>query len=201
MEAELKKTMTEFAEATIRQLEAKGLKVTPEMFGRKTPVFCPVNVPLFPRHGAKVLHVDQREKVQRSALVDLRRRLRDRKTWEKCREQMCNEWMATLFAGILRKREMAGQEIPSDQLLLPGFEHCPATIGRGKYRVWLGQAPIRRFLPYEARYQTSAQRNQQRADELHRIAEMVRPYEETDPDMAIGEAMRKAQAAPAKKAK
>lgn len=118
-------------------------------------------------------------------------RLRKEGEWAKVRGGLADDGLDQ----ILRPKLRAARPPEPAQLPLPGFEHVPRSLGSGKYRVRLPQVPIARFLKFESRYQARAERNKQTAEELRRIAEMVRPYEETDPEMALAEAMQKAQAA------
>ena len=122
----------------------------------------------------------------------VRRNLWRQTLWREVQKGLVDDALARILAGTLRR---LGPSPEPAQLPLPGFEHVPRSLGSGKYRVRLPEVPIVRFLKFESRYQARAERNKQTAEELRRIAEMVRPYEETDPSMPLAEAMEKAQAA------
>ena len=119
-----------------------------------------------------------------------KRRLSKAADWRQVRDAAAMDLVYQIFRGRLQR----GKPPEPAQLPLPGFEHVPRSLGSGKYRVRLPQVPIVRFLKFESRYQARAERNKQTAEELRRIADMVRPYQESDPSMPLAEAMEKAQA-------
>lgn len=119
------------------------------------------------------------------------RRLRKRSLWGKVQSAIVED-----FIGHMAKTKMKLCPEPAEeQLNLPGFEHLPKTIGTGKYRSRLTQVSISRFLVYEQRYQSTKERNEKVAENLHNLAELIRPLLKADPDMSVGEAVRRAQAA------
>jgi hypothetical protein len=171
MNVELRETVAKFANATLQRLEADGLKVTREMFARKT-------------------RFSGRKNPQLSATSDLRRRLLDRSLWKRSEEQMCNDWMLDLFKELVAAREAAASKVELSaarqrQLeLFPGFETLPTRIRTGKSYLRFPELPVAQFLDYEKKYQARAVRDQRKADELRRLAEKVRPYAEMEFTMA-----------------
>lgn len=98
--------------------------------------------------------------------------------WTKVLEDLALDDLGELFArklGIYYR----GLAI-MDQFTLPGFDHLPKTIQVGRKPLSIGQAKVSEFLAYEAKYQTRSQRNQGRADELHRLAEKLKPLAESN---------------------
>lgn len=175
MDTRLKLKLKEAVEAALATWKKRGMPKSKKAPGGTKPLPYGTNT--------------ESETLTRHLSTAVRQRLRKESLWGKVKEALADEALNQIFRGKLR-----GQPVPDDtQLSLPGFEHCPKTLGSGKYRVRLPQVPVRRFLKFEARYQTRAERNKQAADELHRLAEMVRPLGDTDPELLMGEAMKRAK--------
>jgi hypothetical protein len=82
--------------------------------------------------------------------------------------------------------------------LFPGLENLPTRIRVGPgYIVFVG-LNLAQFLNYEGEYQAKAAKDQRRAGELHEIAEKVRVYVATNPEMPLTEAFARAEAQAAK---
>jgi hypothetical protein len=185
VDAKLREQLTKFAETTLRNLTVDGAKVTLEMMVRKTQL--PV------AKNARIL-----------APMDFRRRLINARLWQPSTEEICSDWATDLLIGILRKeREAAGKvELTAARerqlSLFPGFETLPSRIRVGpKYIVFAG-LNLAQFLNYEGEYQAKAAKDQRRAAELHKIAEKVRVYGATNPEMPLPEAFARAEAQAAK---
>jgi hypothetical protein len=111
--------------------------------------------------------------------------------WERIESELAMDALAQIFA---KKLKLRWRQSPDEhQLTLPGFEHLPRSvrIGKARTRVELLKQPVPWLLNYEERYRFNAQRNQQTAEELNRLALEITPYKETD--LNVAEAFERAR--------
>jgi hypothetical protein len=178
MDTELKDKLTKMAEAVIRSMEKRGLKVTLQVMVRQTQL--PV------ARNARILAPRQ-----------MRRRLVNARLWTECEREIYNEWMAGFFADILRKQNAATAKVElsaarARQLeLFPGFETLPTRIRSGSTFVKFPDIPVPQFLAYAIRYQKRSQQNQETAAELRRLATAVEPFAISD--LTLAAAFERAQ--------
>lgn len=182
MNTELKDKLTKIAEVTLRDLKVGGVKVTLEAMVRKTQL--PV------AKNARIL-----------APQDVRRRLMNARLWQPATESICIEWITELLIGILRKQKLAASKVElsaarAKQLeLFPGYETLPTRIRTGRNFIVFSNLPVPQFLNYAAKYEKRAQRNQQTAEELRRLATTVEPFAESA--LTVSAAFERAQMQPA----
>lgn len=136
--------------------------------GQKRPIERVKNVPL--------------EQISRQ----VRRRLKKERLWTKIGAALIVEAVAETFRKRLAKIERAS--VDESQLALPGFEHLPKRIGTAP----IATATVSKFLDYEERYSKKADRDQLVSAELKKAAERVLRFKITEPDLAMSEALRRA---------
>jgi hypothetical protein len=111
-------------------------------------------------------------------------RLTKQSLWKKIQTQIVIDGLADLIN--LKVSAYYREQARYAQFSLPGFDHLPETIQVDRRALSLGLVKVSEFLGYEARYNARSQRNQGRADELHRLAEKLRPL--ADSDLTVSEA-------------
>lgn len=141
----------------------------------------------------------------KNALYSLvHRKLRKARLWDEAREALAEVG----FEGFLRNLERsqgaktAKKEISAARALqlglFPGFEALPTRIRIGAGYIKFPKVSVSQYLAWESKEQAKAVTNHQRAEEIHRIAEKVQQFAETDPDLALAEAFGRAEAQPAR---
>jgi len=152
------------------------------------------------------LRVQRAEKcapnAQKMLYSEVRRKLVDRRLWTPIHEGLAQQG----FAAFVRKlAKIDGAEAATKEFsaarerqlaLFPGFEALPTRIRSGPGYLNFPETTVSQFLAYESKYQARATRDNRTAEELHRLAETVRPFAEQD--FSVAQAFARASAEPAK---
>lgn len=117
-----------------------------------------------------------------------RNRMRNAKIWEPVREILAEERLKELFRAEIKRRERAAAD-PRQMLL--GFENIPRTIDVQKLSV-------KDFLVRAARYEKRVNKNRLAADEIVRLADLIR---DQPPELSVPEAIARARASEGGQAK
>jgi len=182
MNIELRKKLSEVIEQAV-ELAGKRGDLSPQVVSRDTKSVSQgtKNVPAGTARGtSRYRNPYRRVRFWRY----IHRRLREQAAWKAIQAELAADAMAEMVnrtVGVALRRAST-----LDQFTLPGFDHLPKTIAIGKRPASLGQVKVSEFLAYEAKYQTRSQRNQDRADEFHRLAEKLKPL--AGSDLTVSEA-------------
>jgi hypothetical protein len=106
------------------------------------------------------------------------KKLRKARIWEETRDELAH-FGFDLFYRNLQKQAVVEKlsDIRKQQLeMFPGFECLPTRIRAGSNYLKLQEISVPQFLLYEKTYQERAAKSRLMADELHELAEQVRPF-------------------------
>jgi hypothetical protein len=154
------------------------VKVLLETHARKTPTF------VHDKRAENVLY----ERIQRKFI--------DRRLWKTVQDALAKYG----FKAFIRQldRQAVTEQMTAARAhqlsLFPGFESLPTRIRNGSKYVSFPETSVSQFLAYERKVQDQAIRNRRRADELHALAEIVRPLAAIEPDLPMAEAFVRAEA-------
>jgi hypothetical protein len=180
VEAKLKELLIEKIKLSQKELaDDPGLKVKLEKPGQKTSLSvdkkCPPN----------------------ALLVLVERKVRKQRIWKAAKYELVRIALSAFVADILRKQAVDASKVELSaarerQLaLFPGFESLPTRIRSGNTFLKFPETSVPQFLTYADKYLQRSQRDQKTADELRKLAEMVRPYAELE--MSMEKAFERAQ--------
>jgi len=144
------------------------------------------------------------ERPQNALYMRAQKKLLKERLWGPIRDALAEDGFAAFLRNLQRlERATEGKtEITAARqrqlALFPGFESLPVRIRKGPGFVRFSETSVAEFIDYERRYQVRLSRNGRTAEELHRLAGKVRPFAQTEPELALAEAFGRAQAQPAK---
>ncbi len=161
MDAELKQALIDKIKSAEKDLRSpRVVKALLENHARKTRV------------GARENHAN-------NPLYEMvGKRFRDRSRWKIIRDALA-EYGFESFRRKMKRMATAEQNSAARgrQLgLFPGFESLPTRIRSGSKYVSFSETSVPQFLAYEKQYQERAAKSRRTADELHELAEQVRPF-------------------------
>jgi hypothetical protein len=140
------------------------------------------------------------QRPQNALFERVQKKLLKARMWEPVRDDLARQGFDTFFRKL---EKLEGEQATKLQLSaaaekqltrFPGFANLPTRIRIGPSFRQFQEVPVPQFLDYEAKYQLRTQRDQWRAEELHRLAVQVTPYKATE--LNVGEAFERAQAQP-----
>jgi hypothetical protein len=120
----------------------------------------------------------------------VRNRLKNEAIWGKVQAALAKDALAQIFA---RKLRPPTRPVDEKQYAFPGFDLLE-TIRMGRTSVKLPETRVSKFLVFVDGFRARSQRDQQKAEELRRLAEKVRPFADGDPTVA--DAFKRANSQP-----
>jgi hypothetical protein len=150
------------------------------------------------KYGQKLSLSGDRKCPQNALQILVERKLRKQRIWKELRIELVSAGLAGFIREFEHKESAAAAKIEisaarAKQLLLfPDFPNLPTRIRKGRNFQQFPEVQVPQFLEYAGKYQTRAQRDQQTAEELQRLALAVAPYKEAG--LTVAEAFERAQA-------
>jgi hypothetical protein len=159
----------------------------------KTPRVVKVLLENRARKTRTVVHEKRAENV---LYERVQRKFIDRRLWKTVQDALAKYGFKAFIRQLDRQAvtEQMTAARAQQLSLFPGFESLPTRIRNGSKYVSFPETSVSQFLAYERKVQDQAIRNRRRADELHALAEIVRPLAAIEPDLPMAEAFVRAEA-------
>lgn len=114
----------------------------------------------------------------------LRRKMTNVRQWRRLESALAAELIDNLLTRELKRHERGAPD-PA-QFTLPGFEHLPRRIRTGRTSTSFEKLSVGQLLVFADRYETRERRNHLAAEELTRLAALIR---DQPPEITVPEAL------------